>query len=63
MHSVLVSGCSMLFFFYPSAHMWFDGDVHGANTDEDPSDPDKTKRVINPYLSTCTYVHVHLLTP
>ena len=25
--------------------MWFDGEVHEANTNEDPMDPDKTKRV------------------
>ena len=29
------------------AHMWFDGSIHGANTDEDPCDPMKTKRVCN----------------
>ena len=26
--------------------MWFDDHIHGANTDEDPSIPEKTRRVI-----------------
>ena len=42
-------GCLPCFFVYPIiAHMWFSDEVHEANTNEDPQNPGRTRRV-SPY--------------
>ena len=43
---ILVAANYRLYIPYYLAHMWFDDTIHGANTDEDPSNPEKTRRVI-----------------